>query len=894
MFLSRSIGFEGYRRFNRRIPNQQPSLLKYRGGAVPRINLGSNDPMDFRCIKHSDYLSLGLDSSQLFWTLESQSTCSSLVSNRLLQSAIDKFYIALCLWETTTGNKWMNRFWYFTECLDRGPEFAKFLKSVWDYSLRKFLGYDYPVPEGQLWVKISSYNSIFPYRFLIHWEEETNDVEEWMTIPITYEQEFVDKVKIQIDSFLESLPDTLERVNDEEIFNEVKTSMSYDSFEKKPHFSIEDNRFCDKMVAYRTKVQVAPAGVRDTFILQKSSSNTIRWIEKQIGILLDFCPESLLGSKTNFESKMLQFYDARGSCVMRDIKKCGLTIPLQVLLPYLIQRLSAYYPDIPWNRLDIYNNIYIHSENSCLRPLRGIGLGMGNHITTLLLIMVHRATLSQLSCEMDHKVKCLALIGNDDSFVSFEGINGYDLAQSYFNIEKEIYRGIGGITNERKSFVSPHGILFEEYTHPDFHAKEALWVCGLSLIPYLPPILRRRYINSISYGVKDDNTLSRIISLLLPIDPDYASVPYEYGGYITYLNNDGSNQALDYICQFKGDMNQRKRIAENEVNINFISSELTDIDIGDSTNTYFPDYSGPPIKYGESYIIISKHDRKKFYQKVRKYQYSVFALEKELRRLSFKRILPEISRKEFFYHLYKNYNVCCKPCKYTKAIPFNISGAAFYERYSDYIIGCLSLLSHQSFPENKSWDDLDYLCSHYQIPFWQCHHTLYDPIGYKAICSYYSTSCKGAYFVPVQEDNIASVGDINTFEAIEFLTIAYGLRQFVRKTEVAPEIIQGQPTSTHELCEFHKSEFSSCNSLLTIPGQPGCCELGALIQQYCVCVAPQGYDYGADTRVQLRSMYNVICKELLRFRGNPNIELMISDALMESESEESDMEFDIF
>lgn len=873
-------------------------------GHFESLRVHSSDPITFSCVNHTDFLNqYGEHIPLLLFNPEEGLKRIGMPYKK----HIEKFLIALDLWEQVpTGHRPFNKQWYLENSLIKGPLFADELNDIWDYSLRKHLSPIYQVPSDKNIVRITDYNSLFPYRYLIHWEEDTNDMEEWMLKPLTHESsEVIDRLKREIDYFISSLPSTIEWINDEEILSEVKQSMALDDFERYPHFSINNNEFSEKLLAERCKVQVAPSGIRDTVILEKSSSNTIRWIEQQLNVLLDYMPESILGrSKIKYHRAFNRYFSLdSGVGVMRDIKKCGLTIPVKTFINLLVPRLERKYPQIPWARIRIYNNVLIrnkYSENiPWINPKRGIGLGMGNAITTLLLTLVNRIAIKEMSLE-GRKLRYTAFIGNDDAVINFTGPDALFDAQDYLNMEKSIYEGLGGIYNLKKSFIATQRILFEEYSHPAFKEKECLFICGLADFAFMSPRISRRYIASMTEQTQNPYILQFIGNYIDQITHDpYSYLPYELGGYIRYLDKETSlSRCLDYIDFINGSNREiiSKRIRENEVNISFLPKQLQDIEIGKSSNLYLDTYTGPPIKFGDIYINLSSDDRQKAYEKIRKSRYHPLHMERMIANKS--RGNPFSDNQEIYTYIYEKYNVLIHNSKYSCPVPIKYLG--IYQEIeltlSDFQKGTANaILKRDVFTPNDDVHTYQLLCDRFEVPYFRLSHNIYDRFAIKQIASWF-TFGEQICFVPKDIAPIFTLSEVQDTCSLEEVIISLGLKSF------GFEIEEEDDNQIEEklVCDYHdyltEGEIAF-PTLEGIRGPPGCCHLGCTIREYLTATRPTP-GMGDIERTIAMSKFLINKSLLLSYSGNPLIERIIDDALGESSSSEEDYSdndpFDIF
>lgn len=367
--------------------------------------------------------------------------------------------------------------WY--ESLSKGPSYANLLDDVWAYSLRQRIGLNYIVPQDMVGKtrQIKSYSSIFPPRLLPLFREDTNDMVEYTQArPSGYSE----ALAAEIESLIRSTK-FIDLVDDEEIIATPRNSASWDSVKgTKPR----NNKFLctdfeqQKMIGRRVKVTVYPSGCRDTIVLDKRCANSVRWIERVLNTILTSIPEAYGGCNIEHKRHMYTTLCQRSKIhLLRDIKKCGLTIPIGQYVDVFRETLNSCYPDPRWDRLNIFKEIHILDEetNTWIDFKRGVGLGMANALTTLLLIAFHRLVLS----ETGYTSKDIwASIGNDDADIAVVGNynldESLDIIEDYETAMFDLSLECGIELNMKKTFKSQYGLFFEEYTHPDFLHKWSL------------------------------------------------------------------------------------------------------------------------------------------------------------------------------------------------------------------------------------------------------------------------------------------------------------------------------------------------------------------------------------------------------------------------------------
>jgi len=401
-----------------------------------------------------------------------------------------RFLLTLELWETTPGKKLITAFEVWSNSLTKGSAYAKELDDFFSLGWR----------EDDL---IDSYNFSFPSRFLPRFEEECDDLI-LSRDPTSSDPDVLEEFELTLDDILKAIVNESEGdivlPSDKEILAERSTTTSYLSItgETMPHWqaSLMEERFnTTELRGLRCKVPVYPGGVRDTIIADITANNSVRWLERSMRHILQFCPESAVCLQSStFQRRLDDVVYTKGAHVLRDIKKCGITYNVRDIFPVIKRGIMKYFPDVRWNRFDIFNQLIIEDEDIEWTALRGYGLGMANHIVTLANIVIHymaRNTLKNYarSLKVGFEMKCIT--GNDDQDVVIYNSQFHDqlLAQEYLNMEHDIHGRLGNLTNFKKSVVSPTGLFYETYSKKGWEHKESL-ICNALACAYLAPNIR--------------------------------------------------------------------------------------------------------------------------------------------------------------------------------------------------------------------------------------------------------------------------------------------------------------------------------------------------------------------------------------------------------------------
>jgi hypothetical protein len=402
-----------------------------------------------------------------------------------------RFYDALYLWEQYVPKikEEFDAEYYWINSISQGPEFADWLKDQFAYSYRNRWGLNYNCPTGSKQT-LEGYNDLFPYQGLLKFNEDIKDFEYSLIESAPPEQDDLEELEIEMRGMISKIP-KLEIISELEILSEYSTSSSYvkESNITKPNCLIDDNSFADEMIGRRCVVPVYPAGTRDTVILTKSSSNTIKLLERQMRHILEHIPESAVTLRAStFSSRMsrIKKHDQRSVHFLRDIKKCGLTFPIHNLVDSFIKIMEERFPCEFWKKFQIYKERHVRGFTKdpleFVTPKRGYFLGMANHLATFFLIAINRLAIKKFYEEFpDRPVYFTSLIGNDDSDIAIRGnddnLNDLDLVDSlskrFSQVHASFLSAFGVWFNAKKSFLSRYSLFYEEYSVPNFQNKES-------------------------------------------------------------------------------------------------------------------------------------------------------------------------------------------------------------------------------------------------------------------------------------------------------------------------------------------------------------------------------------------------------------------------------------
>jgi hypothetical protein len=554
---------------------------------------------------------------------------------------IKRTFYALKFWEYTPGFKRYTAEEILRCSLLDGPTYSGRLQDEWDYGIRR----NFRVPgistEYMDWDPITNYNELPPIAYLIRWEESCSDID-YMKIPLwDFDKDLIEEL---YDEILDNLPDDLELPQDIEILAEVKTSTTFDLEKMKsiPFYQgrllPEGHEFSHIFKAKRSIIPVGPANSRDAVVTTIDTYNSIKWCDLVIGTLLDDQEESLISNNSQTfirRLKNMTEIPRRGQMYwLRDIKKCGLTFPRELI--HLVQKaLVEKYPTKDFSRFDIYRQFSIWDEdNKPIETVRGYCLGMANNLVTFIQCMISRMLIKRIAPNIEVE----ALYGNDDSCLKIwtkEGLLDNVDAMMIQTADFDLLRGLNIVTNDNKSFWSWYPVLFEEYGHQDFKIKHSRIACALSSGMLAPDIKYAKFLtSSISLALWDngdwiESPLNELIAKWgFEYYPQEASYDYLLGGWIS-IRNKGMNPMLRMIENCPDELLQPMWVAANQQN-KFQKEVITPVLKGTVTKNYSVTGSILNITYVDTEIYdvpelpvetlyLNRESYKKFYESIYKF-----------------------------------------------------------------------------------------------------------------------------------------------------------------------------------------------------------------------------------------------------------------------------------
>jgi len=614
--------------------------------SVPKMHIASRGTRTSRVIYPSNWIDhREYDSSLL--SFYSNDMRDELATTELLsdneRGEFIRFYDALYLWDKFVPKieRQFEPEFYWTNSITRGAEFAEWLKDYSGYSYRVGWGIDYSPPVSGV-KPLKGYNDLFPYQGLLKFREEVSDYEYSLVEVGKFLDDDVDDLKRIMRNMIKRIH-KLELVSEYEILSEPSTSSSYLEEKDKtiPNCLVEDNSFAEEMVGRRCVVPVYPGGTRDTVILTKSSSNTVKLLERQMRHILEHIRESAVTSKgSTYRSRLdaIQRSDEYSVHFLRDIKKCGHTFPIQHLIEPFIEVMNERFPSEFWYKYRIFKDRRVKGYSKTTDwtyPNRGYFLGMANHLCTFLLIAVYRLSIKRFY-EVYPKapVRFAGIIGNDDSDIWITPKRGarynealvVKYAKLYVDYHAMTMSAFGIWYNSKKSFLSHRSLFYEEYDIDEFRLKQSRYAMIMANCISLPSIrMAKHMLKSFLSSVDklDLVTLSPMIDYALSIigiefDADEGKRDYYLGGWIPKR----TNYLSDVLFELKDpekDPRYLARIFDYVRGVEALGrphpSSVEEISENTSPLVTAMGITGKPSQF-LSGIVMSKKERRKFYTKL--------------------------------------------------------------------------------------------------------------------------------------------------------------------------------------------------------------------------------------------------------------------------------------
>jgi hypothetical protein len=308
------------------------------------------------------------------------------------------------------------------------------------------------------------YDSLLNEQYLIHYEETVDDYKNAF-VESSYDESMLETFEEYAEHLLRLRKvESLSRPLDTDIMTWISDSKTYDSSENT--LKVNRNMMRENPTSrgsltchfrfYRSIVNVAPANVRDTFICDKDTLYTTKYLSFLLRQIIDEIDYSAMTSDVVKAIKRKRSLKEEACNIMLDFKKCGLTIPHRTI-NIISDVLIKIYPDFEdvFNCLKGYSNATLKFDNEEKKILRGTGLGNGNELCTL------------IGCVVAHYFRVLhdwkSIVYNDDSVWNYRNHNKKDSIDCLLSF----FEGIGFEVNLRKTFISRFNVFCEEYFAPE-------------------------------------------------------------------------------------------------------------------------------------------------------------------------------------------------------------------------------------------------------------------------------------------------------------------------------------------------------------------------------------------------------------------------------------------
>uniref|UniRef100_A0AAN0LJ88 Uncharacterized protein n=1 Tax=Kasler Point virus TaxID=3139874 RepID=A0AAN0LJ88_9VIRU len=457
-------------------------------------------------------------------------------------------YFALALDAYRLGGGYMD-LKKIIELCSLGPKTAKLFKNLRTLAFkRKICAMDFSlepedIDEGLLPRFLDDIEHIFNYRRLVFWRESINDMEEYSTIPVETNpdliQEFRDTLRLILNSHeIRESPDyrleiILETTRSKTLIN-GNSDWNFHRKIKRCKEEADVERCFSKSLSTckRCIIPVCPAGTRDTVILEWSDLNTVKLIERKTLYHLSQMTQHTYGlSERETKKTIWKFLKGNSdkSFLCRDITKEGLTKP-RYLLKLMLEELSKFD-----KTFEPYINFYesFNVEGFEGRFKRGHGQGMANALTTLMqIVLTHMINNKLMNRGFETQISSLNY--NDDNVTAIPS----DYLDEVWDIEGEIFKGLGILRSEKKSFFSNQGFIFcEQYLslfYPTMNRKYATTLFQVLLsFGFTYPYEAKRYLSSISHIEEVARFLPEIVQFYgYEFFRDEHLYPISFGGWI--------------------------------------------------------------------------------------------------------------------------------------------------------------------------------------------------------------------------------------------------------------------------------------------------------------------------------------------------------------------------
>jgi len=202
----------------------------------------------------------------------------------------------------------------------------------------------------------------------------------------------------------------------------------------------------------RTIVNVDPGNTRDAWSCNLSTLVSIKKVSYCLRQILEPIESTTMSSPYKAQSRYRKILGTKGDFVMVDIKKCGLSLPheLITIIGECIEQ--VYGPSRAVELIKAFKNSKVYDGVFLRTPLRGTGLGNFNEGTSLIQVVIGRMILKQ----SDGKIR--GIFFNDDG--AFKTAVNY---KSAVETIKGAYDSVGIELQMKKTIISKSNVYCEDY-----------------------------------------------------------------------------------------------------------------------------------------------------------------------------------------------------------------------------------------------------------------------------------------------------------------------------------------------------------------------------------------------------------------------------------------------
>lgn len=342
-----------------------------------------------------------------------------------------------------------------------GPSAAEKLNDWWKVNRAKWLKINTldANDENPLFSE-TDFKGHFPARFLIFWEEESLDYQYLFQETPEIEPEILTLLDNALNIIKEKYfkPEDL-NVKPSDYYHACgSTALDFSNESTEPEWSLEFDQPVEKercLTGKRSLAPKRPGETREIIIATPGSRLTIRYLNTVLAKLVKRLPFSPYGKNRKDLEEILHIFSRRLYFYMRDISKCGLTLP-HILIKRVFQIIYSDYPEFKNLGLDFFSNIRIlNADLEWDRPTRGHGLGWFNEGTTIL-----QYALNLVVCAYIGQKTPLYSALNDDQLAAFRD---KEEADSYAAADIEICDKLHIPVSRSKTGVSENFYYLEEY-----------------------------------------------------------------------------------------------------------------------------------------------------------------------------------------------------------------------------------------------------------------------------------------------------------------------------------------------------------------------------------------------------------------------------------------------